>query len=116
MEPISANQKKSEIVVSGRVIAILSVLLLSIFLFVGSFLSIVSTEINCTRSLSCTECILTRKTSTFQMTPIKIMDPLIVDIIGGSNRRYRQGGLYWAKIRVKNESSTINLTSGYDYN
>jgi hypothetical protein len=116
MEPISANQENSEIVVSGRVVAILSVTLLSIFLFVGSFLSIVSTEINCTRSLSCTECILTRKASTFQMTPIKIMDPLIVDVIGGSNRKYRQGGLYWDKIRLKNDSSTINLTSGYEYN
>jgi hypothetical protein len=119
MEPTSDNQLdrgNPEIIVSGRIVVILSMILLSVFLLIGSFVSIVSTEINCTRSLLCTECVLTRKASTFQMTPIKIIDPVLVDVIGGSNRKYRQGGLYWAKIRVKNDSSTINLTSGYDYN
>ncbi len=86
------------------------------FLILSGFLLFKTTSIEliCSRSsLNSIECSLIRNTPLLKMSPIKILDPLAVDVIS-----HRQKGVnsYSAEIRVAHLPYTLPILSTYDYN
>lgn len=88
----------------------ISLLVLLGFLLFGT----TSTELTCSRSsLHSIECSLVRNTPLLRMSPIKILDPLAVDVI----RHPHKGAYsYTAEIRSAHAFHTLPILSTYDHN
>jgi hypothetical protein len=87
----------------------ISLLVLIGFLLFGT----TSTELTCSRSyLNSIECSLVRNTPILRMSPIKILDPLAVDVI---RHRHKGGDSYSAEIRAAHVSYTRPILSTYNY-
>jgi hypothetical protein len=90
-------------------LGIVSLLTLLGFLLFGT----ISTDLSCIRSpLNSIECNLIRNTTLLRMSPIKILDPLAVDVI---IRHHRRVTFYTAEIRMPNVSYTLPIISTYNY-
>lgn len=73
-----------------------------------------STELTCSRSsLNSIECSLVRNTPLLKTNPVKIIDPLAVDVI---RHRHRSYSSYSAEIRAAHVSYTLPILSTYNYN
>lgn len=72
-----------------------------------------STELTCSRSSrNSIECSLVQNTPLRRMSPIKILDPLAVDVI----THQRKGNYsYSAEIRAANVADTVKILSTYNY-
>lgn len=89
----------------------ISLLVLLGFLLFGT----TSTELTCGRSLgpNSIECSLVRNTPLLRMSPIKIFDPLAVDVI---SHRHKRAYPYSAEIRAAHVSYRLPILSTYNYN
>jgi hypothetical protein len=107
------SQEEKELLVSERLIyyvllGISLLVLLGLLLFGNT-----STELTCSRSyLNSIECNLVRNTPILRMSPIKILDPLAVDVI---RHRHRGTDSYSAEIRADHVSYTLSILSTYNY-
>jgi hypothetical protein len=73
-----------------------------------------STELTCSRSsLNSIECSLVRNTPLRRMSPIKILDPLAVDVI--THQRKGNDYSYSAEIRAASVAHTVPILSTYNY-
>ncbi len=88
---------------------------ISILVWLGFWLfGTTSIELTCGRSsLNSIECSLVRNTPLFRMSPIKILDPLAVDVI---THRHKRTYSYSAEIRAARVSYTLPILSTYSYN
>lgn len=105
--------KDMEVIFSEKLIycalGVISLFALLGFLLFGT----ISTELTCTRSShNLVECSLVRNTSLLTMSPVKILDPLAVDVI---IRHHYRVTSYTAEIRLSNVSYTLPLISTYNY-
>lgn len=113
MESQQDNYRTREFLFSEKAIYYvllgISLLVLLGFLLFGT----TSTELTCSRSsLNSIECNLVRNTPLLKISPIKILDPLAVDVI-----RHRRKGTYSysAEIRAAHVSYTLPILSTYNY-